>query len=155
MGIDIHTYIFKRNRKENKWEQEKLFTKKENEYKEVDVYPYRSYELFDILSEKEDDKYVAFPIDEKALPEDFQEKLKNETDFCYDFREINFADLKLYLIRQPKVRDYDYEENDVNAFKDNPVKAFAERIEWYLDLAEPFWDFMPPSDIKIVYWFDH
>lgn len=155
MGVDIHTYIFKRNRKNNIWEQVKLFTKEEEKYKEVTVYPYRSYELFDILSEREDDAFTAFAVDTNVLPVDFQEKIKNDTEFCYDFREVNLADLKLYLIKHPKVRDYDYEETSPNALKENPVTGFVERIEWYLDLADPTWDFCsPPSDIKIVYWFD-
>lgn len=72
----------------------------------------------------------------------------------YNFKEINLADLKLYLKERPKVQDYD--DEDPSALKDNPVKSFIERIEQYIDFADPFWDLneVSASDIKILYWFD-
>ena len=50
----------------------------------------------------------------------------------------------------------DYDDEDPSALKDNPVKSFIERIEQYIDFADPFWDLneISTSDIKILYWFD-
>lgn len=158
MGRDIHVRIVKKDRETGKWNQIKIYRKeKKRKFKIVDVYPFRNYELFEILNEKEDENYHADVICMSDLPIALKqeiEKFKN-IDGYYDFKEINLADLKLYLHHNPKVRDYDYEAEDPKAFKDNPVKYFIERIEQYLDFADPYWDVCrPPSDVRIIYWFD-
>ena len=164
MGIDIHVRLVKKNRETNTWEQIKLYYKNKDQFKLVDIYPFRHYELFDILTGKED--YIASNIELANLPEDLSkeiEKYKHINGY-YDFKEATLADLKLYLYKVPKVRDWDYEdyeddnpkawENDPKAWKDNPVKSFIERIERYLDFVDWSWDEFPASDIKILYWFD-
>ena len=158
MGRDIHVRIVKKDRETGKWHQIKIYRKeKKRKFNVIDVYPFRNYELFEILNEKEDEKYHADVICTSDLPIALKqeiEKFKNIEGY-YDFKEINLADLKLYLHHSPKVRNYDYEAEDPNAFKDNPVKYFVERIEQYLDFADPYWDVCrPASDIRIIYWFD-
>lgn len=158
MGRDIHVRIIKKDRKTNTWKHIKLYYKEDHKFKIVDVYPFRSYELFDILSGAEDDEYfAASPI----IIDDIPIILKNEIETTkksigfYGFKEINLADLKLYLYKVPKVRDYEYEEDDPKTWKDNPVKYFIERIEQYIGFADPDWDFYCiDSDIRIIYWFD-
>lgn len=154
MGADIHVYILKRNRETNAWKHIKLYTKEKGKFKLVDVYPYRNYELFDILNGKEDEKYSAQPISKVGLPPHLKKEIE-EFEYGYGFKEINLADLKLYLRQVPKIRDWDYEDTDPNAWKDNPVKFFIERIEQYIDFADYYWDIIPASDIKIIYWFDN
>lgn len=159
MGRDIHVRIVKKDRETNTWKQIKLYCKEKRKFELVNVYPFRSYELFDILDEKkENDEYFFAP---SIVTDDLPIALKNEIEAAkkslgfYGFREINLADLKLYLHKVPKVRDYDYEEDDPKAWKDNPVKYFIERIEQYIDFADPFWNFCSvDSDIRIIYWFD-
>lgn len=155
----MHVRIIKKDRETGKWNQVKIYRKEKGKRKfhMVKASPFRNRELFNILNENEDEKYHANAICISDLPID----LKREIEKCksikgyYGFKEINLADLKLYLHESPKVRNYDYEENDINAWKDNPVKNFIERIEQYIDFANPYWDiFQPVSDIKIVYWFD-
>ena len=158
MGTDIHVKIVKRNRETDLWEQIKLYHKKNDEIKLIDIYPFRNSELFDILNENEDDNYTAYPLSLINLPKDLQEEIEEKQNIIgyFGFREINLADLKLYLYKTPKVRNWDYEDdNHPKAWKDNPVKYFMERIEQYIDLADSDWSwFAPCSDIKILYWFD-
>lgn len=158
MGRDIHVRLIKKDRETGKWNQIKIYRKeKKRKFSVVDIYPFRNYELFGILDEKEDEKYYVDTICVPDLPIALKqeiEKFKNIGD-CFDFREINLADLKLYLYRSPKIRDWDYEDTDPKAWKDNPVKYFIERIEQYLAFADPYWDVCTPaSDIRIIYWFD-
>ena len=157
MGRDIHVRIIKKDRETGKWNQIKLYHKEKKKFKVVDIYPFRNYELFDILNENEDEKYHANKICTPDLPIALKqeiEKLKNIAGY-YGFKEINLADLKLYLYNNPKVRDYDYDTEDPKSFKDNPVKYFIERIEQYLDFSDPYWDMDNSfSNIKIIYWFD-
>lgn len=158
MGVDIHVRIIIKNRDKNIWEEAKLYYKKDNDFKAVDICPYRNYELFDILNHKENDDFLnTQPIFDADLPETLKGEIveyRNSLGY-YGFREINLADLKLYLYCKPKIRDWDYEENDPKAMKDNPVKYFIEQIEQYISFASFMYDFTPPSDIKIIYWFNH
>lgn len=159
MGKDIHVRIIKKNRQDGTWKQIKLFYKDKDNIKPVDIYPYRNYELFDILSGNEDDEFFPYcAIVKNDLPYALIKEInKYQSTFgyyYYKFSEINLADLKLYLQKVPKIKDYDYEDTDPKAWKDNPVKDFIERIESYLNFADPYWNFDPYSDIKIVYWFD-
>lgn len=156
MSTDIHVRIIKLDRQTNTWKNIRLFSKKKGKFKAVDPYPFRNYELFDILSGNEDEKYKPFPIVLPSLPSNLQNEIKeckNSTGY-FDFYEVNLADLKLYLNKVPKIRDYDYEEEDPKAWKDNPVKFFIEHIEYYIELIDPLWDYDPYSSIRIIYWFD-
>ncbi len=158
MARDIHVRIVKKNRGTNTWKHIKLYYKEDHKFEVVDVYPFRNCELFDILSERGDDEYfTASPITTDDLPI----ILKNEIETTkkslgfYGFREINLADLKLYLYKVPKIRDCDYEEENPKAWEDNPVKYFIERIEQYIGFADPYWDcYCVDSDIRVIYWFD-
>ena len=125
--------------------------------KVVDIYPFRNSELFDILNENEDDDYIASSLSLTNLPKDLKEEIEKyqNTIGCFNFKEVNLADLKLYLYKTPKIRDWDYEDNHPKAWKDNPVKYFIERIEQYIDFADSWWDWGSPySSVKILYWFD-
>ena len=52
MGRDIHVKIIKRDHTTDKWKQIKFYKKEKRKFKVIDVYPFRNYELFDIISEK-------------------------------------------------------------------------------------------------------
>lgn len=163
MGRDIHVRLVEKNfsmiHKTNIWEEVKLYEKSKDgeRYILIDIFPYRNYELFDILSGTRDsDNFHSLPIRTEDLPKELTDEItscRNSIGY-YSFAEINLADLKLYLMQYPKTRDYDYDEDDPKAYKDNPVKFFIERIEQYLDFSDPFWDFGPASDIRVLYWFD-
>ena len=156
MGADIHIRIIKRDHDTDTWKQIKLYRKEKKKFKVIDPYPFRNSELFDILNEREDDNYQAYPISLAHLPVALKKEIEKyqETQGYYDFKEINLADLKLYLRQVPKVRNWDYDDDHPKAWKDNPVKYFIERIESYIDFTEEDWA-IPSSDIRILYWFDN
>ena len=137
MGVDIHVRVIKRDPTTNLWEEIKLYKlTSENKYEYVDLYPYRNSELFDILQHTDFPGLVCHP---EYLPEPLKqeiEDIQNDKEFSgyYGFSDANLADIKLYLMKHPKVRDYDYESKDaedfeVNGWKNNPVKFFVELKE--------------------------
>lgn len=161
MATDIHVRIICKDYNKNIWSKvyniniwkEVVLYHKENEKMEpVNIYPFRNYELFDILSGNEHDGYKAMPIVIDDLPDSIKQEIKEyQQDFAFDFREITLADLQSYLYKVPKIRD-----DEEDTLKDNPVKFFVERITQYLDFAEPYWDeCLLSSNIRILYWFDN
>ena len=152
MGIDIHVRIVKKDRKENVWKQVQIYKKEADEFKIIDIYPFRDSNLFEILDESEDDTYRAYDIITDDLPPALKKEIEEwQADgYGYGFKEINLADLKLYLYEVPLVNS----DDDPKAWKSNPVKDFIKRIENYIDFAESGWNYSPDSDIRIIYWFD-
>lgn len=154
MGRDMYVRIIEKDRKNNIWKQVKLYRKEKRKFRVVDVYPFRDHKLFDILDE--DDEYCALPPQTADLPVALKNEIKSveKTLGYYGLKEINLADLKLYLYKVPKIRDYDYEDSDPKAWIDNPVKNFIEAIERYIDFVDPYYSFYHTnSDIRIIYWF--
>ena len=152
MGIDIHVRVIYYNRTNKEWREPKLYLGSEEDptvFDRVRPYTYRNYELFNTLSN------ISLPIEDNNLPKD----LKKEIDDCrnavgyYGFSEINLADLELYCIKNPTVRDYDSE--DSTAIKENPVIEFKLKIFEYLKMVFPFDDFQTLSFVRIIFWFDH
>ena len=161
MGKDIHIRVVKRNRETNNWELINLYQKKENEIVAINLFPFRNYDIFDILQGKENCTNLnPLPIAMAGLPSELQEEIaKDKEELCYDFKEVTLADLKLYFEYSPKIKDWDsyYEdENDPRGFITNPIKYFIERIEYFLEFAiDSSWKWnYSNSDIKILYWFD-
>jgi hypothetical protein len=161
MGTDIHMYILAEDNGE--WKPLKLFRKKEEEFKYVPPYLGRNSELFDILSGKEvEEDWSALPINENLLPLDLKQEINEKFQISgyYGFNEINLADLQLYILKYPQVRDYDYEPKnerdfDLYGWKDNPLKKFFEIIENYIFFADNLTYYAPLSHFKIIYWFDY
>ena len=150
MGVDICVHILKRNSNINKWEEIAIYRKEKNDFNQIPPFDFRDYELFDTLREEGEEHYKAYGIDKNILPEHLKNEIDN-ADYCCGFREINFAELKLYLEKYPKVIDWN---NDITkVWKDNPVKFFAEKIEQYIIFSDENYDFTPLSDYKILYWF--
>lgn len=156
MGIDIHVRLIKKDRSTNTWKPIKLYYKEKKKFKVVDIFPYRSYELFDLLSNNEHN-YMAYPILMTNLPSSLFSEIKNiqKNNDGYGFKEINLADLKIYLQENPEIiSDSDFDDS-TNSFKKkpNPIKFFIERIIQYINLADTS-DNYPFSDIRVIYWFD-
>lgn len=153
MGRDIHVNILIKTKNEG-WKDVVLYKPdKKGSFIPIDIYPYRDYELFDILNKTTDVFFPAAPIKKDELPQQLKTQLEEEQDTYgfYGFLEANLADIKLYYIDNPIVEDYD--KND-DSIKDHPIKDFIDTIYNYVNVwADGFIDFFY-SDIKIIYRFD-
>ena len=154
MGRDIHVKIL--IKEEDKWKEVTLYNKVKDNFEEIEVYPYLNYLLFDILNETEDNLYnIARPISLEKLPKEIKKDIeeKEKIPGYYGFKEVNLADLKLYLKTIPTTEDDYHTYHGRKLYNINPVKYFIERIEQYIDFAIDPWD-LRDSDVKILYWFD-
>ncbi len=171
MGVDIHVYITKYNTETNFFEEVELYTKnKAGEYKRVPVVYGRNYDIFDILANRAIIDNVAFPnapIAYNSLEESIRKKIKSFHSKdgelftgCYNFFEVNLADLKDYLDTCPTMINYDYnsdeEETENNKpYKTNVVKFLYDNIINYIEFVDDFaFEFSPKSYYKILYFFD-
>lgn len=152
MGRDIHVHIVKRCK--NEWKEINLFTEEKDGFERVSPYDYRDYELFDYLNGNEDDdfSYIPTPIELETLPNTLKERILKykDIDGYYGFHEINMADFRIYLLKNPTVKDY--EDENPNAVKENPLQDFFKTILNYISFVE--WQVEKLSDYKVVYWFD-
>lgn len=161
MGRDIHVRIVQFNYKTNQYEEIVLYHKnRENKIVPVSAYDARHYELFNILDGTEDEYFPNRTIYIENLPNDLKQEIEEckNTSGYYNFYETNLADMKLYLYNHPKVRDYDWEDDETfeeKGWKDSPIKSFIEHIEWYIGIADMWWiGAFLDSNIRILYWFD-
>ena len=153
MGRDIHINILIKTRNEG-WKDVVLYKPdKKGSFIPIDIYPYRNYELFDILYKNTDAFFPATLVKMNELPQQLKTQLeKEQNDYgFYGFFEANLADIKLYYIDNPIVENYD--KND-GSIKDHPIKDFLDTICNYVNIcADGFMNFFY-SDIKIIYRFD-
>lgn len=154
MGKDIHVNILIKTKNEG-WKDVVLYKPDiTGSFTPIDIYPYRNYELFDILNKTTDVFFPAGPVKRDELPQQLKTQLEEEQDKYgfYGYFEANLADIKLYYIDNPIVEDYD-NKND-GSIKDHPIKDFIDTICNYADIwADGFMNFFY-SDIKIIYRFD-
>lgn len=176
MGADIHMFIIKQNAN-NFWNWIKLYRKcppTQESIKTInDVFKYivpieegRDYLLWQTL--KEDVPYKTH-IDFTKLDSDLVNIYKecfpknNVYTGYYNFTIINLADLKCAALQNPKVRDYDAEEEYSDQtgrisdpiWRDSPLIQLERKIETYLKFAGDYYDATPASDVQLIYWFDH
>lgn len=182
MGKDIHIIVTKYNKDTRFYHEVELFRKrKENEfdyncetgehlpwteYKKIDIDVGRNSEMFEGMKSG-DGGYGVFPwidIDFSSLEPTLAEELKKYHDktrySCFDFHEINLADMKNYVYTHPLVTDYDSDEWDnwepgkERPAKPNPIGGMVEDIENYIYFFEDGWRFEPDSYYKILFYFD-
>lgn len=139
MGVDIHFYITKYNYSNKKWESVTLY-KKDSE--PIRLYPYRDYELFDILCGNANTGFPNSPIDENSLPSNLLKIYKEDkNNSCYDFYEVSFADLLVFSLKHN------------NESLEELIKYVRSILELYYD--SNFYEInRKPSLVKLVYWFD-
>ena len=110
-------YVEVFNHKENKWEKVEVFTKRDGEFKEVDLWwANGTHELFSILGFEESYDVPEFDAMHGGLPGNVSEGIKKEYDHFNSYRKnhpitndevkfFNLADALLYLKDNPKVED--------------------------------------------------
>lgn len=151
MGKDIHVAIAIRNDEAGYYDKVEIFNKKEDKYLYINPYDTRNHELFELLEEDIPWNQLHTTFLEPSFAKEIQE-IQNTMGY-FNFREINLADLKNYLILNPTVSDDDDDGDDELTYKTNPVKFFIEQIEYYIEFAG--YEYYYPSDVYILYWFDN
>ena len=150
MGKDIHVAIAIRNDEAGYYDKVEIFNKKEDKYLYINPYDTRNHELFELLEEDIPWNQLHTTFLEPSFAKEIQE-IQNTMGY-FNFREINLADLKNYLMLNPTVFDDD-DDDDELTYKTNPVKFFIEQIEYYIEFAG--YKYYYPSDVYILYWFDN
>lgn len=155
MGVDIHIKVTMFDKITEKYKEVNLYNEDNNR---IDIFPYRSYVLFDILNGNDDEinlpsSEISFSTLESSLAGELK-AWKNE-DGCYGFSEVTLADIIIETLKHPVIKNWDNEDIESEPNKPNPLIAFVERIKYFLDFANVgYSDYLPPSKIKIIYWFD-
>lgn len=120
----------------------------------ADLFPYNAcYKLFSIVEERSDFPKMKgihqnIPIDScKEIKESYESSSSLSTS-----RWFTYADMYIYLLENPKVKDYDEYGDEVVV--DNPVFALKERIDAFLNVMD-WWDWKDDySLIRIIYWIE-
>lgn len=128
----------------------------------AELFPYNGcHELFAIVEERAEDAPNMQGI-HNNLPKDVSKEIKEMWEKTFD-EEYNlpsaihwftYADMYIYLLKNPKVRDYDVfsEEGQPIPLKDNPLTALKERVDAFMEVVDG-WDWQDAySLIRIVYW---
>ena len=143
MGVDIHVYVMKHDKVNNKYEWLKIFNKAGEL---IPAYDARDHELFDELQQNMVLKTPFAQIPKDCFDEDFYKEYEDSLEWCYGFGCINLADLIIYLEKSAKNFDEERQSSLCN---------FKNRIENYIEFAlDDVWNYNL-SDIYILYWFDH
>jgi hypothetical protein len=145
MGRDIHVAIVIRNTETGYYDKIEIFNKKKDKYVSINPYDIRNHELFKLLEDDIPWNQLHTTFLAPSFAKEIQE-IKNTIGY-FNFKEVNFADLRNYLMCNPTTLD----DNMVE--KTNPLKFFIERIEYYIEFAG--YEYYYPSDIYILYWFDN
>lgn len=182
MGVDIHIRLLKYDEKNNFYKELALYRPGESyyfnekgekiiinpDYEKIYIYEgKRNSEMFDGMKNGDNvDGYGVFPMTsikinslEPTLKEEIEKK--KTTVGYYDFFEINLAEMNAYILKHPKVTDYDVEwPEEVNETnkpkKENPIISLFYEICSYAAFADSWhWDVSVLSDYKILIYFDN
>ena len=158
MGKDIHLHVVKFYHEDRYFHELKLFRvdKKTGEFKDVDIYSYRDYEMFD---EMEDMEFPSTSIKLSSLAPELREEIEKRMNFIgyHTFSCINLASFALYNEKHPTVKDYeaDWGEDGKDVkYKPNPLKSLYDDILTFLSFADWDYDWTPLSDYCLLFYFD-
>ena len=150
MGKDIHTAIAIRNTETGFYDKIEIFSKEKDKYISIKPYNKRNHELFELLENDIPWNQLHTTFLEPSFAKEIQE-IQNTMGY-FNFKEVNFADLKNYLMCNPTITDYDNCGDEI-VETTNPIKFFIEQIEYYIRFAG--YEYYYPSDVYILYWFDN
>ena len=126
----------------------------------ADLWPYNgAHEMFDILGVDRGLCSCDFGAVRTGLPPGCNEEIaKVFVDTgnysCPKAHWFTYADMEIYLLKNPTVKDYDFEPDDDNKFpqKDNPLKMLKDRIDAFLEVWDTYGVYSQyRSDIRVVF----
>ena len=174
MGASPFFYVEMFNPKTGNWDKIDVYRKDEKgEFIECSLWPWNgTHELFSILGLENSSDSPTIDEVHFGLPIHVSEEMKKEYEahiwesYKPEAIWINLADMKLYLNRHPKVKDYEamverYEEDESDwneytpIYMDNPMKTFIDRVESFLEIWDDFWKFNHGySDVRVICWLE-
>lgn len=171
MSASPYFYVEKYNSKTEKWELQHPYVWDYNHTKLIpaDLFPFNGcHEMFSIIKAENSYDYPEMKGVKYGLPKDVCDEIRKGYDECTydgwhagekvfpDVRWFTYADMLIYLLQNPKVKNPDwYEGDECDEPKeiDNPVYALKERVDNFLEVFNQ-WNFWVDqySQIRIVYW---
>lgn len=168
-------YVEVFNHNKNKWEKIEVFTKRDGEFKEVDLWwANGTHELFSVLGFEESYDVPEFDAMHGGLPGNVSEGIKKDYDHFNSYRKENYpitnnevkffnlADALLYLKDNPKVKDENKMEEIWRAediewdkvekiYMTNPLKELVDRVYSYIEFGKEdfFWN-NSASDVRVI-----
>lgn len=136
---------------------------------EANLYPYyRDYELFNILEGKKDPKMYGVHLGlPKCCDEEIVKIYEGEKDFDKDGNEIKplfdykpkvywftYADMRIYLLENPEVLDYEADQKENKQYLPNPVFRLQNRVDAFLEVCDGWKWRNDYSLIRIIFWID-
>lgn len=162
MGTDYHYHICHRT-KDNKWEEVCLYSKNREtgEFEPVYISYGRNHSLYKYLHEREMVKKFSVDCAAGTFKELLEDRFPKNKDFTgyFDLEYVNFADLQIFVYKNPCIKYDDYDEYndedyDDNYMIDNPLTILIKDVEKYIDLATDSYDSAVASDYSIVMYCD-
>jgi len=169
MSISPFFFIEYFDHKTGAWEKLDIFVRdKFGKFTAVEVWPWNgTHELFAILKNESDPYFEAV---HSGLPINCSDEVQREFEACCfevnefssyvpEVRWFNLADAELYIMKNPKVLDYnetdDIGDEALKVYMENPVKSLINRVIQFTDVHDEFWRcFMSESDFRVIFWLE-
>lgn len=134
----------------------------------ADLYPYNGdHDLFSIVEEN-GNNFPSMNGIHIGLPENVSEDIRKRFDeYSYDIkaRWFTYADMYIYCLEHPEVKDYDAieeayyyaqegEKVDENIMMPNPLRGLKDRVDAFFEVMDDGSWKDDYSQIRIVYWID-
>ena len=165
MSISPYFYVEKYNRDTGAWElvAPYVWNDDKTELVQADLWPYNgTHDLFSILT-GEHNLFPEFDSIRRGMPVDacgeikevYSKYEKDSNGDCWWQPQVFYfthAEMIIYLLKNPQVKDYDTIDDGGGAMTDNPLKELKDRVDMFLEIADPFWFGRYYSDVRIVFW---
>lgn len=160
-------FVEKYNVKEKKYELQHPYVWDWNHTKlvEADLFPYNGcHDMFSIVEDEANGIYPEMKGITYGIPDDACPEIKAEYEKYNDYntkptvRWFTYADLYIYLLEHPKVKNYDRWDCDGNEDEsepeetDSPLFTLKKRVDTFLEVTNDFGIYDSYSLIRIVYW---
>lgn len=140
---------------------------KHTEREPAELFPYNgNHEMFSIVEETSGNfphmMGIHYNLPENVCPEikaEVENFTMEEFELTPNVRWFTYADMLIYLLKHPTVKNWDYDPHSEDPeerllTKENPLTALKERVDAFMEVMDG-WNWQEDySLIRIVYWID-